>query len=163
MREGIAASTARGFSLIELMVVVAVMAVLASAAIPLHELTLKREKEQELRVALRQIRGALDAYKEAVADGRIARKAEESDYPRKLEDLVKGVPDLKNPEKRQIYFLRRLPRDPMNEDSSLPAAATWGRRASQSPPDDPQEGDDIFDVYSRSPQIGLNGVAYDQW
>ena len=102
----------------ELTIVVAVMAVLASSAIPLHELVVKREKEQELRIALRQIREALDAYKQAVAEGRVARKAEESEYPRKLEDLVEGVPDLKTPDKRQIYFLRRLPRDPMSDDAS---------------------------------------------
>ena len=147
----------------ELTIVVAVMAVLASSAAPLHELVVKREKEQELRIALRQIREALDAYKQAVAEGRVARKAEESEFPRMLEDLVEGVPDLKTPDKRQIYFLRRLPRDPMSDDASLAAAATWGKRAYQSPPDSPQEGDDVFDVYSRSPQIGLNGIAYDQW
>ena len=163
MRKRIHAIPAAGFSLIELTIVVAVMAVLASSAAPLHELVIKREKEQELRIALRQIREALDAYKQAVAEGRVARKAEESEYPRKLEDLVEGVADLKTPDKRQIYFLRRLPRDPMSDDLSLAAAATWGKRSYQSPPDSPQEGDDIFDVYSRSQQIGLNGIVYDQW
>ena len=96
-------------------------------------------------------------------DGRIARKAEESEYPRKLEDLVTGVPDIKDPEKRKIYFLRRLPRDPMSEDASLSAADTWGKRAYESPPDNPQEGDDVFDIFSRSQHIGLNGIAYDKW
>ncbi|HKX53697.1 MAG TPA: type II secretion system protein [Nitrosospira sp.] len=151
-----------GFSLVELTVVVAIMAVLASSAIPLYEVTVKREKEQELRIALRQIREALDAYKRAVNDGRVARKADESEYPRKLENLVEGIPDLKHPAKRKIYFLRRLPRDPM-ADPSLPAAETWGKRAYESPPDNPQEGDDVFDVYSRSAQIGLNGIPYDKW
>ncbi|MBA4143101.1 MAG: type II secretion system protein [Nitrosospira sp.] len=153
----------RGFTLVELTVVVAIMAVLASAAVPLYELTARREKEQELRVGLRQIRDALDAYRTAVNDGKITKKADESDYPRKLEDLVAGVPDAKDPEKRKIYFLRRLPRDPMSEDSSLADAETWGKRAYESPPDNPQEGDDVFDVYSRSQQIGLNGIAYDKW
>lgn len=152
-----------GFSLIEMMMVVAIMAVLASMAAPLYELTAKREKEQELRLALRQIREALDAYKRMVNEGRIARKAEESEYPRKLEDLVQGVPDMKEPEKRKIYFLRRLPRDPMLDDASLSDADTWGKRAYESPPGNPQEGNDVFDVYSRSQQIGLNGIAYDQW
>jgi general secretion pathway protein G len=123
----------------------------------------KREKEQELRVGLRQIREALDAYKRAIQDGRIARKADESEYPRKLEDLVTGIPDIKDPEKRKIYFLRRLPRDPMSEDESLSAAETWGKRAYESPPDNPQEGDDVFDIFSRSQNIGLNGVPYDKW
>jgi general secretion pathway protein G len=152
-----------GFSLVELTVVVAIMAVLASSAVPLYELHVKREKEQELRVGLRQIREALDAYKRAIQDGRIARKADESEYPRKLEDLVTGIPDIKDPEKRKIYFLRRLPRDPMSEDESLSAAETWGKRAYESPPDNPQEGDDVFDIFSRSQNIGLNGVPYDKW
>lgn len=153
----------RGFTLVELMIVVAIMAILASSAMPLYELTAQRDREKELRVALRQIREAIDVYKRAVNDGRIARKADESEYPRKLEDLVVGMPDAKDPEKRKIYFLRRLPRDPMSSDSSLSAAETWGKRAYESPPDDPQEGDDVFDVYSRSEQTGLNGIAYDKW
>lgn len=153
----------RGFTLVELMIVVAIMAVLASSAMPLYELTAQREKEKELRVALRQIREALDAYKRAVGDGRIARKADESEYPRKLEDLVAGVSDAKDPEKRKIYFLRRLPRDPMSDDLSLSDVDTWGKRAYESPPDNPQAGDDVFDIYSRSQQIGLNGIAYDRW
>lgn len=152
-----------GFSLIEMMVAVAIMAVLASMATPLYELAVKRAKEQELRTGLRQIREAIDAYKRAVNDGRVARKAEESEYPRKLEDLVDGVPDMKEPEKRKIYFLRRLPRDPMSDDPGLTDAGTWGKRAYESPPDSPQEGDDVFDVYSRSQEIGLNGIAYDKW
>ena len=91
------AASAAGFSLVELTIVVAIMAVLASSAVPLYELSVKREKEQELRIALRQIREALDTYKRAVNDGRVAREAEKSDYPRKLEDLVNGVPDIKDP------------------------------------------------------------------
>ncbi len=153
----------RGFTLVELMIVVAIMGVLASSAMPLYELNAQREKEKELRVALRQIREALDAYKRAVGDGRIARKADESEYPRKLEDLVVGIPDAKDPEKRKIYFLRRLPRDPMSADPGQSDAGTWGKRAYESPPDNPQEGDDVFDVYTRSQQIGLNGIAYDKW
>ncbi|HET7061880.1 MAG TPA: type II secretion system protein [Nitrosospira sp.] len=153
-----------GFTLIEMTIVVAIMAILASSAVPLYELTAKREKEQELRLALRQIREALDAYKRAVNEGRIAKQAEKkSDYPVKLEDLVDGVPDAKDPGKRKIYFLRRLPRDPMSEDRSLSAAETWGKRSYESPPDNPQPGDDVFDIYSRSQVIGLNGIPYDKW
>jgi general secretion pathway protein G len=153
-----------GFTLIEMTIVVAIMAILASSAVPLYELTAKREKEQELRLALRQIREALDAYKRAVNEGRIAKQAEKkSDYPVKLEDLVDGVPDAKDPGKRKIYFLRRLPRDPMSEDRSLSAAETWGKRSYESPPDNPQPGDDVFDIYSRSQVVGLNGIPYDKW
>lgn len=153
-----------GFTLIEMTIVVAIMAILASSAVPLYELTAKREREQELRLALRQIREALDAYKRAVNEGRIPKQAEKkSDYPVKLEDLVDGVPDAKDPGKRKIYFLRRLPRDPMSEDRSLSAAETWGKRSYESPPDSPQAGDDVFDVYSRSQVVGLNGIPYDKW
>jgi|SRR3954449_10590078 general secretion pathway protein G len=153
-----------GFTLIEMTIVVAIMAILASSAVPLYELTAKREKEQELRLGLRQIREALDAYKRAVNEGRIAKQAEKkSDYPAKLEDLVEGAPDAKDPGKRKIYFLRRLPRDPMSPDPSLSAAETWGKRSYESPPENPQAGDDVFDVYSRSQVTGLNGIPYDKW
>lgn len=158
-----------GFTLIELMIVVAIMAVLASAAMPLRELMVKREKEQELRIALRQIRIAIDAYKQAVDDGRVEKKEDESGYPPRLDDLVSGVPDIKSAEKKVIYFLRRLPRDPMFEDLDVagaletPAAETWGTRSYESPPDNPQEGDDVFDVFSRSEKIGTNGKEYSEW
>jgi general secretion pathway protein G len=152
-----------GFSLVELTIVMAIMAVLVSAAMPVYELTAQREKEKELRIALRQIREALDAHKRAITEGRIAKKADESYYPCKLEDLVTGVPDAKDPEKRKIYFLRRLPRDPMSSDSGQTDAETWGKRSYESPPDNPQEGSDVFDIYSRSPQVGLNGIPYDRW
>ncbi|MBI0410271.1 MAG: type II secretion system protein [Nitrosomonadaceae bacterium] len=152
-----------GFTLVELIIVVAIMAVLASSAMPLYELNVQREKEQELRAGLRQIREAIDAYKRAVNEGRVARKADESDYPSRLEDLVEGVPDIKDPAKHNIYFIRRLPRDPMSANPALSNADTWGKRAYESPPDDPQEGDDVFDVYSRSRQTGLNGISYNRW
>lgn len=152
-----------GFTLVELIIVVAIMAVLASSAMPLYELNVQREKEQELRAGLRKIREAIDSYKRAVNEGRVARKADESDYPRRLEDLIEGVPDIKDPAKRKIYFLRRLPRDPMSVDPALSNADTWGKRAYESPPDDPQEGDDVFDVYSRSRKVGLNGISYYKW
>lgn len=93
------------------MIVLAIMAILATAAMPLRELVVKREKEQELRAALRQIRNAIDAYKQATDDGRIEKKEDESGYPRTLDDLVIGVPDVKSPDKKVIYFLRRLPRE----------------------------------------------------
>lgn len=159
----------RGFTLIELMIVVAIMAILATAALPLRELMVKREKEQELRVALRQIRTAIDAYKQATDEGRITKKADESGYPPRLEELFMGVPDIKSPDKKIIYFLRRLPPDPLFIEldvagvSATPAADTWGKRSYESPWDSPKEGDDVYDVHSRSEAIGLNGIPYREW
>jgi general secretion pathway protein G len=155
----------RGFTLVELMVVVAIVAILATAVMPLREIAIKREKEHELRLALRQIRTAIDAYKQAADEGRVEKKADEVGYPRKLEHLVEGVPNIKDPKKNMIYFLRRLPRDPMFADSDMdvPDADTWGKRSYASPPDNPEEGDDVFDIYSRSSQKGLNGIPYNQW
>jgi len=153
----------RGFTLIELLVTLAIIGVLASAVVPLAELAVKRTKEQELRVALRQIRGALDAYKRAVDEGHVARKADASGYPPTLDVLVEGVPDEKDPEKASIYFLRRIPRDPLYSDAGAPAARTWGKRSYASPPDAPKEGNDVFDVYSLSEGVGLNGIPYQQW
>lgn len=159
----------KGFTLIELMIVLAIMGILATAAMPLRELMVKREKEQELRVALRQIRTAIDAYKLATDEGRIAKKADESGYPPRLEELYMGVPDIKDPKKKIIYFLRRLPRDPMFTELDVmgiqltPAEETWGKRSYESPWDSPKEGDDVFDVFSRSEAIGMNGVPYREW
>lgn len=153
----------RGFSLIELMVTVAIIALLASMVLPLTEVAAQRSREDELRAALREIRGAIDAYKQATDEGRIPRAADESGYPKRLEVLVEGMPDAKSPDKRRIYFLRRLPRDPMATDPALPAVETWGQRSYKSPPDDPQAGEDVFDVRSLSPRSGLNGLPYREW
>lgn len=144
------------------MIVVAILGVLALGLVPLGELAVQRGKEGELRVALRQIRVAIDAYKRAADDGRVERKADESGYPRRLTDLVDGVPDLKSPDKRPIHFLRRLPRDPFAEPSLRPEES-WGLRSYESPPDRPAAGRDVFDVYSRSEGVGLNGVRYREW
>jgi len=152
-----------GFTLIELIVVVAIIAILASGLLPLAELAAQRSREQELRLGLREIRTAIDAYKQATDEGRVMKQADQSGYPPSLDVLVSGVPDEKTPDKRKIYFLRRVPRDPFSDDANVPADKTWGLRSYQSAPDDPHEGDDVFDVYSKSTKRGLNGTAYKQW
>lgn len=153
----------RGFTLIELVVTVAIVGVLASVAVPLAQLSVQRTQEAELRSALRQIRTALDAYKLAHDEGRILRRADGNGYPQRLEELEEGVPNAQSPEAQKIYFMRRLPRDPFHPDRHLRAADTWGQRSYGSPPDAPAEGDDVFDVHSLSDRVGLNGQPYREW
>lgn len=153
-----------GFTLIELIITVAVVSLIALVAFPMAEVAVKRSKEQDLRVALRDIRTGIDAYKQAIDEGRITATAQASGYPPNLKLLVEGVVDARSPNKdTKIYFMRRMPRDPMATDPALAADETWGKRAYSSPPDNPQEGDDVYDVYSRSTAVGLNGIPYNQW
>ncbi len=91
------------------------------------------------------------------------KRAGESGYPKRLEDLVEGVEDQKNPKKERIYFLRRIPRDPLAPRPALAAAETWGKRSYASPPDEPREGDDVFDVFSLASGTGINGRPYREW
>ncbi len=156
-------STILGFSLIELIVTLAIIGVLATIALPLAEVSVQRSKEQELRTALRQIREALDSYRQASDEGRISRSMGESGYPKSLEKLVDGVEDIKSPRHIKVYFLRQLPRDPMADDPSVLPQDSWGKRSSESSRDDPKEGNDVFDVYSQSKEIGLNGISYREW
>lgn len=155
--------SASGFTLIELVITVAIVAILASVALPLNELVVQRAKEQDLRRALREVREALDAHKQASDEGRIQKRVGESGYPKKLEDLVGGVEDQKSPRKEKIYFLRRIPRDPLSAERNFAAAETWGKRSYASPPEDPKEGEDVFDVYSLAPGTGINGRPYREW
>lgn len=154
----------RGFTLIELLVTVAIVGVMASVVLPLMELTVQRVKEQDLRTALREIRGGLDAYREAVQEGRIMHSPTVSGYPPNLKTLVEGVDDARSPGgKLKIYFLRRIPRDPFAADNEEAAINQWGIRSYNSSADAPDEGEDVFDVYSRSTGVAINGVPYRDW
>ena len=153
----------RGFTLIELVITLAIVGLLATAAFPLASMAIQREKETDLRSALREIRAAIDRYKDAAQRGEIEVEADASGYPPDLKSLYEGVEDVRSADKRKIYFLRRLPRDPFFPDGSAAAEETWGLRSYASPPEDPQPGVDIFDVHSLSSGKGLNGVPYHDW
>jgi general secretion pathway protein G len=146
----------RGFTLIEVLITAAIVATLASIALPLSEIAIQRSKETDLRRALRDIRDALDAYKRASDEGRIVRSADQSGYPPSLSALVEGVTDAKSATGAKIYFLRRIPADPFHPDG-------WGLRSYESPPSDPRSGTDVFDIYSLSDRKGLNSIPYRQW
>jgi general secretion pathway protein G len=130
---------------------------------PFAELVVKRGKEQELRAALREIRQGIDAYKLASDQGRIDQKVDASGYPPTLEILVEGVEDATSPDHRMLFFLRRLPRDPFFPDTTVVASASWGLRSYASPPEDPEPGDDVFDVHSLATGIALDGTSYRDW
>jgi general secretion pathway protein G len=146
----------KGFTLIELLITVAIVALLASIALPLAEVQVQRGREQDLRTALREIREAIDAYKRAYDDGVIQKGIDKTGYPPALEALVEGVPDQRRPDMPKVYFLRRLPRDPVSGED-------WGLRSYASPHDSPRAGDDVFDVFSRAEGKGLNGIPYREW
>jgi general secretion pathway protein G len=147
---------AGGFTLIELLITVTIVALLASVALPLAELASQRSKEQDLRVALRNIREAIDAYKRAADDGIVDRPVDRTGYPPTLASLVEGATDKRKPDAPKLYFLRRLPRDPMTGED-------WGLRSYASTATEPAAGKDVYDVFSRSEGVGLNGVPYREW
>ena len=162
---------ARGFTLIELVVTLALVGVMAMVAVPLYEVTAVRMKEMELRTALRQIRTALDAYKDAADSGKVQKDPSDSGYPPSLKVLVEGVDVAQTAQNlvtssngpTRIMFLRQLPRDPFTPDPSVPPEEQWDTRSYGSPPSDPQPGKDVYDVMSKSTAVGTNGIAYKDW
>jgi general secretion pathway protein G len=153
----------RGFTLIELLVTLAILALLGTMVVPVAQITSQRRDEAELRRSLREIRAGIDAYKKASDEGRVAKAAGATGYPARLEMLVEGVRDMRSPKEAKIYFMRRLPRDPFYTDPETPDADTWGKRSYASEPDEPKEGEDVYDVYSMSEKPGLNGIPYRRW
>ena len=145
----------KGFTLIELMITVAIVGLLASIGLPMAELAVQRTKEQDMRRGLRDIREAIDAYKRAADEGTIEKPANGPGYPPTLAALVDGVADKKN-NGRKVYFLRRLPEDPIGKQP-------WGLRSYASTAADPQPGNDVYDVYSNSQDKGINGIPYREW
>jgi general secretion pathway protein G len=154
----------RGFTLVELLVTVAIVGILASMAFPMAELARRRERETELRRDLITLRDAIDGYHRAVEEGRIVRPVRSSGYPSSLQALVEGEPDAADPNgKARLYFLRSVPRDPLATDATLDNESTWAKREYASSADNPREGEDVYDVHSRSSATGINGIPYREW
>ena len=147
----------RGFSLVELMVVVALLSIMAATVIPVAKISVKRAKEIELRRNLRIIRKAIDRYKEMADNHLIAVKFGTEGYPPDLECLVEGV-ELVNQPGKKMKFLRRIPYDPMTNSTE------WGLRSYQDDPDSESwGGENVFDVYSQSREKALNDTWYKDW
>jgi len=150
-----------GYSFIELLVVTAIMFILASAVMPLVQVTAQRQREVELRAALRQMRTAIDRFKDSVDQGRIAAtelKPGSEGYPPNLETLVDGVPMQNDQSGVKLKFLRRIPIDPMTNSTE------WGMRAYQDRPDSTSwGGQSVFDVYTKSGATAIDGTKYKDW
>jgi general secretion pathway protein G len=151
----------RGYTFIELLVVTTVLMVLAAAAMPLAKVTAQRQREVELRRTLRELRTAIDRFKDSVDQGLIAttelRPGSEG-YPEDLETLVDGVPAANDASGRKLRFLRRVPVDPMTNSTE------WGLRSYQDKPDATSwGGQNVYDVYTTSGGTGLDGTKYRDW
>ena len=151
----------RGFTFVELLVVVTILIILASAAMPLAKVTIQRQREAELRRILREVRTAIDKYKDAVDNGLIASvdvRAGSEGYPPDLETLVEGVTVANDASGRKLKFLRRIPIDPMTNSSE------WGMRSYQDKPDSTSwGGQNVYDVFTKSDGTGLDGTKYRDW
>jgi general secretion pathway protein G len=151
----------RGFSFVELVVVTAIILILASAVLPLTRVTIQRQKEIELHRALRELRTAIDKYKDAVDAGLIGGtdvRVGSEGYPPDLETLVDGVSVVNDQSDRKLKFLRRIPTDPMTGDTD------WGLRSYQDKPDSTSwGGQNVYDVYSKSDGTALDGSKYKDW
>lgn len=154
-----------GFTIVEMLVTVALLGIAAAAVLPLVTIVEQRGKEAELRVGLRTIRRALDEYKAAADSGVIDKPTGTSGYPPKLEDLVNGVPraSASARDADRIFFLRRLPRDPFHPDPAIPAQGTWRTRTYGAAPGDFSGGPDVFDISSGSDKKALNGTNIRDW
>ena len=144
----------RGVTLMELIIVLAILSVLATAAIPAVKFEVKRNKERQLRADLWEMRRAIDMYKDVADLGGIQTKADSNNYPPDLQTLVNGV-EVKD---KKMRFLRAIPVDPMTGNTD------WGLRSNQDPPDsDSFGGQDVYDVYSKSQGTALDGTKYNTW
>ena len=144
----------RGLTLVELIITIAILGILASAAAPMTLLVIKRQKERELRRELWEMRDAIDHYKDVADSGAVQIKVDSNGYPPDLETLVNGI-DLQG---KKVRFLRRIPVDPMT------GKAEWGLRSMQDDPkSDSYGGQSVFDVHSKSQGIGLDGTKYSDW
>ena len=145
---------AAGLTLVELIVTIAILAILASAAVPIARFQVKRTKERELRYDLWQMRDAIDKYKDAADKGAFQTKIDTNNYPPDLQTLVNGV-DVMG---KKLKFLRKIPVDPMT------GQAEWGFRSMQDDPtSDSYGGQSVFDVHSKSTGTALNGTKYSDW
>jgi general secretion pathway protein G len=151
----------RGYTFVELLVVTTIVLILASAVQPLAKVTVQRSREAELRRVLREMRSAIDKFKDAADAGQIPTtelKANSEGYPPDLETLVDGVSAANDASGRKLKFLRRIPVDPTTGE------ADWGFRAYQDKPDSTSwGGQNVYDVYSKSGGTGLDGVKYREW
>ena len=144
----------RGLTLVELIVAIAILAILAGAAVPLARTTVRREKERELKRDLWEMRDAIDRYKDAADRGAFQIKVGTEGYPPDLETLVKGI----DSNGKKLRFLRRIPVDPMTGNTE------WGMRSMQDEPDsDSWGGQNVFDVFTKAQGTGLDGTKYSEW